>query len=300
MSFIVKGNSYGLFEKQVLSPDGITTDFPLNYRPGQTGAILVVYAGVIQEPGSSYNLIDGGRTLRFSFVPEGGQSIYVLYMGRELSIPTVIGNYPVHTNAIGDGITTTFNLPVTPVEPALMVYLDGVLSITTAEWVLSGDQVIFATAPANGVRIDFYIHGVERTDLITVDDGSITAAKLNLHYIFYTPGIFTFNGMSHSVPDFLTSKYMPAGGYYKLRLKFIVEFGDAADDTVRFSLPDGIINDSSGLVTGSVTLSTPSLIETGILRWAGDSLIDVKRPNSVDYTLGEEWTFEIDMTIDVV
>lgn len=303
MSYISKGNSYGLFEKQVLIPDGITDTFNLSFRPGQSGAILVVYAGTIQEPGRSYNLVNGGRQIRFSFIPDGGDQLYVLYLGRELAVPSVVGNYPVHITKIGDGLNAEFSLSVsfTPVEPAMMVFKNGTLQHFPTDWTLDssdGTKIVFATVPALGDKLDIYIHGVERTDLLTVDDASITAQKLNLVYTPYTPNILTFNGMSLSSPDIAVARYLPFGKYCKVRLLFSATFGDSPSNRVRFTLP--IENDGSGLVAGTVTLSTASTLEHGVLRWGGLNEIDIKRINGVDFTVGEEWTFEIVLEYDIL
>lgn len=300
MSYLSRGSAYGLFEKQTLTPDGVKDTFTLNYRPGQSSALLVIYAGVIQEPGSSYNLIQGGRKIKFSFVPDAGEILYVIYLGRELSIPAVAGNYPVHETAVGDGLNTTFTLTVTPVEPALMVYVDGLLKNHSIDWNLNANQVVFVSPPAVGAKIDFYIHGVERTDLITVDDASVTASKLNLNYIPYSPGIITFSGMNRTDPQFSVAKYMPLGNFVKIRILFTTTFGDTPHNTVRFTLPLGYENDGSGLVAGNVTMSTANALETGVLRWGGLNSIDIKRVNGVDFTVGEEWTFEIVMEYDLV
>jgi hypothetical protein len=300
VSYISKGTSYGLFEKQAITPDGVKDTFALNYKPGQSGAILVVYSGVIQEPVRSYNLIDGGKKIRFSFVPDAGETLYVLYLGRELSVPSAIGNYPVHESAIGDDINTSFTLPVTPAEPALMVYVDGVLKHHGTDWSLNGNQVIFTDTPVVGAKIDFYVHGVERTDLVTVDNASVTAEKLNLTYVPYSPAIVTFNGMSRLDPQFVVSKYMPLGNYAKIRLLFKTTFGDTPDNRVRFTLPSGFNNDGTGLVAGTVTISTESTVELGILKWGGVNSIDIRKASGANFAVGEEYTFEIVMDYDLV
>jgi hypothetical protein len=303
MSYISKGNSYGLFEKQTITPDGTTDTFNLSFRPGQSGAILVVYAGTIQEPGRSYNLVNGGRQIKFSFVPDAGDQLYVLYLGRELAIPAVVGNYPVHITKVGDGINSAFSLLVnfTPVEPAIMVFKNGTLQHHPADWTLDttdGVKIAFSSVPASGDKLDIYIHGVERTDLLTVDDASITAQKLNLAYTLYTPNISTFNGMSLSSPEISVSRYLTFGKYCKVRLLFSATFGDTASNTVRFTLP--LENDGSGLVAGTATLSTSTTLEHGVLRWGGLNEVDIKRINGVDFTVGEEWTFEIVLEYDLV
>lgn len=298
MSYISRGMSYGFFEKQVISLDGVQDTFTLNYRPGQSGALLVVYSGTIQEPGTSYNLIEGGKKIRFSFVPEADQTLYVLYLGRELTVPAVAGNFPVHETGTGDGQNKAFTLPVTPAEPALMVYVDGILKRHDADWVLVGNQVVFSEAPGDGTKLDFYVHGVERTDLTTVDDASVTAQKLNLNYVSYSPAIQTFNGMSRLTPTFAVSKYMPLGNYVKLRLRFTTTFGDTADNKVRVALPQGFPN-ATDLVAGSVTLSTPLTKELGILTSSSANAIDILRQSASNFTTGEPWTFEVVLEYDL-
>jgi hypothetical protein len=311
MSYIANGRSYGMFEKQALSPlDDVTDTYTLNYRPGQSGAILVVLNGVVQEPGNSYNLIEGGRKIKFASPPAAspGTTLYVLYMGRELSIPTVAGNFPYHLQAVALNNEAVYtlapDLPITPVEAALLVFADGLLQSPGHHYDLVGKDVIFRTPPADGTRLEFYLTGIERTETLTVDDGTITPQKLNLGYLpLPAPGVHTFNGMAHSAiapSDFVVCKYMKIGKAIRIRLMFTVTFGGTPDSILRITLPPGFENDGTGLLTGSVTLSTPSVEETGIIRWGALNSFDIKRQGGVDYVLGTPWTVEVAFEFETI
>lgn len=297
MSFATSGNPYGQFEKQTLTPDNVTDTFLLNYRPGSSGALLVVYGGVVQEPGSSYSIIDGGQRIRFSFVPVAGELLYILFLGRELSVPSISGNYPIHDIATGDGVLRTFTLSAIPAEAALMVYLDGSLQLFSEDWTLSGNKVTFVTAPPANARLDFYIHGVEILETPAMPDSSVDVSKLKLNYLSYATtgfGVLTFNGMriANNSLSISTAKYVKIGNLIKLRVKFSATFTDTPDKTVRFTLPSTITS-GPDFVSGSAVLSTSSSVELGILRWGAVNAIDVVRANGVEYEIGKEWTFEI-------
>lgn len=290
MSYIVKGVPFGNFSTQSLVPDGVTDTFNLNFRPGMSSQLVVVWNGVIQEPKISYNLISGGRKIRFTFVPDAGTSLFLLYLGREISVPVVAGNYPLHMTVMGDGINAVFTLPVSPVDAALQVFKNGILQFHLTQWNLSGNQVTFVNTPAIGDRVDFYIHGVERTDLFSVDDNSITSAKLNLVYLPYSPIIQTFNGMDRSAPVVSVAKYLSIGKVVQLRLLFTTTLSGTPNDSIRVSLP--IDNDGTTLVAGSVKAYTSTIKEVGLLEWSGLNSMDIKRQESLDFTL-DTWTFEV-------
>ena len=63
MAYIGRDISWGVFEKQVLTPDSSTTTFTLSYAAGSANSLLVVYSGVIQEPQVAYSLSGGGSSI---------------------------------------------------------------------------------------------------------------------------------------------------------------------------------------------------------------------------------------------
>ena len=81
MAYIGREPQYGSFERQSITPDGSTTTFSLSFTVGSTSSILVVVAGVVQEPSSAYNLANGGTQITFTEAPASGSTVYIIYLG---------------------------------------------------------------------------------------------------------------------------------------------------------------------------------------------------------------------------
>lgn len=193
--YLGAGANYGIFEKQLLVTDGFTTEFNLIYQVGHPSSILVVSDGVLQEPNVSYALSEGGKKIVFSFPPLALERIYIVYLGRELSVPAVAGNYPLRFRLqapILNGVQTDFDLssllpPDVGIlrEESLIVFQNGTERLFGQDWTLNsepdlkvGNTIKFTSAPSAVSIIDIYVHGVERSDIITVAPGSITGDKL--------------------------------------------------------------------------------------------------------------------------
>ena len=82
MAYIGRGIEYGEFVKQTLTPNSSTTAFTMTHA-ASANSILVVYANIIQEPGVGYTT--AGNTITFTGTPQTGTSLYIIYMGRELT-----------------------------------------------------------------------------------------------------------------------------------------------------------------------------------------------------------------------
>ena len=96
MAYIGLSPTYGAFEKQVLTADGSTTTFTLNYTVGSSSSILVSVAGVHQEPEVAYNLGSGGTQIVFTAAPAAIDTVFVIFLGVAFETPT-----------IGTGVITT-------------------------------------------------------------------------------------------------------------------------------------------------------------------------------------------------
>lgn len=81
MAYIGLSPTYGVFEKQVLTADGSTTTFTLNYTVGSSSSILVSVAGVHQEPEVAYNLGSGGTQIVFTAAPAAIDTVFVIFLG---------------------------------------------------------------------------------------------------------------------------------------------------------------------------------------------------------------------------
>ncbi len=191
MSKYIGGNSvYGVYDRQKIVGDGTNSVWNLIYQVGHPNSLLVTIDGVVQEPSISYTISEGGKKINFSFVPPLNEQIVIIFLGRELAVPAVAGNYPVRARFTGDGIQTNFDLtPSVPpvgvlIEDGLIVFVDGVQKHFDIDWNLdlgptfeTGMEVFFPVPPTNGSIIDVYIHGIERSDLVTVPDKTLTGVK---------------------------------------------------------------------------------------------------------------------------
>ena len=55
-AYIGTGPTFGTFDKQLITGDGSTATFTLDFPVAQAGQILVSLDGIIQEPSFSYNI----------------------------------------------------------------------------------------------------------------------------------------------------------------------------------------------------------------------------------------------------
>lgn len=303
--YIGRDAVYGVFEKQTIAPNGIDSEYLLDYQVGGVASILVVYAGAVLEPGVGYALSDGGTKILFSFVPTLGFSLFITYLGKEIQTGLSLGAFPSLGQAIGDGVTTVYPTPLQPLTyPGTLVFKDGLHQRAYDDYTLSGPDVIFNVAPAFGAKLDLYVLGIERTDLVTVDplsitndkiaNFSITPNKLNLTYTPWVPVLDTFGGMVIDSEDITEAEFMDQGTCIKVRLQFTIVLSGTPDNKIRFSLP--VPNSGSTNVSGSVTISSSTTLENGIMRWGGTNVLDIYRQFGVNYdTNPTEYTVEVNL-----
>lgn len=182
MAYIGRDITWGVFEKQVLTPDSSTTTFTLTYAAGSANSLLVVYSGVIQEPGVAYSLSGGGSSITFSEAPASTATLYIIYLGKQVTVPRTAGQETTKQAFTGDGTTTSFTLTDPPVVPAgIMVFVDGILQREGSgnNFQSTGSTIVFSAAPESGCEIDVYTLTKEKVSIDTVADGSISLAKLN-------------------------------------------------------------------------------------------------------------------------
>ena len=55
-SYLGIAPGYGAFEKQLLTGDGTTSTFTLDYPVGQPGQLLVSLDGIVQEPEYAFSI----------------------------------------------------------------------------------------------------------------------------------------------------------------------------------------------------------------------------------------------------
>ena len=195
MAYIGRTPDIGNFEKQILTPDSVTTTFALTYAVGSANSLYVNYGGVPQEPQVAYSVSGGGQQIVFSEAPVTGTTLYIIYYGKQLTTPRAAGQETTKQTFAGDGSTVTFTLTDPPVVPAgIMVFVDGILQREGSgnNYVSSGSTSTFTSAPDSSAEIDVYTLVKEKVSIDTVADGSITSTKL-------AAGAPTWNGAGETV-----------------------------------------------------------------------------------------------------
>lgn len=84
MAYIGRGIEIGAFAKtSITTGNGVLTAFDVLKWNVSQNSLLVVYGGVIQEPGVSYTV--SNTTITFSSAPASGTTLYIIYLGKELT-----------------------------------------------------------------------------------------------------------------------------------------------------------------------------------------------------------------------
>ena len=85
MAYIGRGIELGQHKKQeITTANGVLTSFAMALNASQN-SLLVVYGNVIQEPGAGKAYTVSGTTITFSSAPAAGTSLYIIYLGQELT-----------------------------------------------------------------------------------------------------------------------------------------------------------------------------------------------------------------------
>ena len=186
MSYIGTEPSFGAFEKQLLTGDGTTSTFDLDYSVAQAGQLLVSLDGIVQEPEEAFNIQISSGTPKISFAdaPSNGARIFIVYLGRQLLVAASANSAPHFDQFSGNGSTTTFALTQTPVTNTannFIVFVDNVYQRlgSSLAYTISGSNIVFSSAPPSGTNNIQVTQLARANTLNTVADGSITQVKLS-------------------------------------------------------------------------------------------------------------------------
>ena len=185
-SYIGIEPSFGTFDKQLITGNGSTTTFTLDFPVAQAGQLLVSLDGIIQEPDFSYNisLSSGSPKVTFASAPANGARIFVVYLGRS-TVAMVSAQASPHIDEFnGNGSTTAFTLTQTPSAgnaANFIVFVDNVYQRygSSYAFTVNGTTLTFTSAPPSGTNNIQVIQLSQQNTLNTVADGAITSAKLS-------------------------------------------------------------------------------------------------------------------------
>ena len=185
MAYIGAEPSYGVFERQVITGDGSTTQYALDHTVASPTQLMVVLGGIVQEPEYSYSTstTSGVSYINFSEAPDNGDRGSIVYMGRQL-LTAAATNSNTHIDEFnGNGSTTAFTLTEVPASNTaenFMVFVDNVYQRlgSSYAYTVSGSTLTFTSAPASGTNNIQVIQLNGVNTLNSVADGAITTAKI--------------------------------------------------------------------------------------------------------------------------
>ena len=164
MAYIGLSPTYGAFEKQVLTADGSTTTFTLNYTVGSSSSILVSVAGVHQEPEVAYNLGSGGTQIVFTAAPAAIDTVFVIFLGVAFEVAT-----------LGTGSITGQTALSTGVQGAdtLLIYDDSATSLKkiTLDDLITGQTELSAVAADDDVLL---IYDTSATEIKKIQKSNLS------------------------------------------------------------------------------------------------------------------------------
>ena len=184
-SYIGTEPTFGTFDKQLVTGDGSTATFTLDFPVAQAGQLLVSMDGIIQEPSFAYNisLSSGSPKITFASAPANGARIFIVYLGRS-SISMVSALASPHIDEFnGNGSATAFTLTQVPSGSSannFLVFVDNVYQRygSSYAYTVNGATLTFTAAPPSGTNNIQVIQLSQANTINTVADSTVTKAKL--------------------------------------------------------------------------------------------------------------------------
>ena len=184
-AYIGTGPTFGTFDKQLITGDGSTATFTLDFPVAQAGQLLVSMDGIVQEPSFAYNisLSSGSPKITFASAPANGARIFIVYLGRS-SISMVSALASPHIDEFnGNDSTTAFTLTQVPSGSSannLLVFVDNVYQRygSSYAYTVNGATLTFTAAPPSGTNNIQVIQLSQANTINTVADSTVTKAKL--------------------------------------------------------------------------------------------------------------------------
>ena len=168
-----------------------TSDINVGQSISGTGIAANTFVSAIATAGSSSNgtitlsnnATAAGTGTTFSF----GARIFVVYLGKQLLTPSTTSDatVPLVEHQNGNASKTAFTLTRTPPnQSSIIVFVDGVFQRGSGNaYTLSGSTITFTGAPPSGTNnVTIHYVATQNNSVPTVDDATVTNAKLSLDY----------------------------------------------------------------------------------------------------------------------
>ena len=219
MAYIGKEPSFGAFEKDIFTGDGSTTQFTLTHTVASATSIIVSLGGVIQEPGSAYDIamVSGSQKITFASAPANSVRCFVVYLGRQqiVSARAVTDTTPTVDTFTGDNSTTGFTLSRVPQNPSstVIAFVNGVFQKYTTNFSISGSTITFTSAPGTAaVIVVVHLSTTNEINIGSVSDNAISTAKLQDDSVTNAKAAFTYSS-SYFTGDGSTTAFTITAGH---------------------------------------------------------------------------------------
>ena len=192
MPYIGRSPEYGGLEKQLITADSSTTTFALTYTVGSESSILVSVAGVLQQPGSAYNLSGGGTNIVFTAAPTTGSDVFVVFLGRaydsqNIATGAVTGQTELGTSPAADDMFLMYDDNASALKKVAYSDLESDTAAMAANTVKVRDANSSGT-PSNKAVAD--------TQILIGDGTGFTAAALSGDVTMTNAGVVTIANTS--------------------------------------------------------------------------------------------------------
>ena len=184
-SYIGVGPTFGTFDKQLITGDGSTATFTLDFPVAQAGQLLVSLDGIVQEPNFSFNISmsTGSPKITFASAPANGARIFIVFLGRSSTSMVSALASPHIDEFNGNGSTTAFTLTQVPSGSSannFLVFVDNVYQRygSSYAYTVNGATLTFTAAPPSGTNNIQVIQLSQANTINTVADSTVTKAKL--------------------------------------------------------------------------------------------------------------------------
>ena len=264
MPYIGRSPEYGGLEKQLITADSSTTTFALTYTVGSESSILVSVAGVLQQPGSAYNLSGGGTNIVFTAAPTTGSDVFVVFLGRAYDSQNIATGAVTGLSALGTSPASA---------DVFLMYDDNASALKKVAYSdLESDTAAMA---ANTVKVrDASSSGtpsnkaVADTQILIGDGTGFTAAALSGDVTMTNAGVVTIANTSvenamMAVNSIDSDQYVD-GSIDNAHLADDAVGADelAANAVVNASIASGAAIDATKIADGSVTSAEFQYIST--------------------------------------
>ncbi len=264
MPYIGRSPEYGGLEKQLITADSSTTTFALTYTVGSESSILVSVAGVLQQPGSAYNLSGGGTNIVFTAAPTTGSDVFVVFLGRaydsqNIATGAVTGQTELGTSPAADDMFLMYDDNASALKKVAYSDLESDTAAMAANTVKVRDASSSGT-PSNKAVAD--------TQILIGDGTGFTAAALSGDVTMTNAGVVTIANTSvenamMAVNSIDSDQYVD-GSIDNAHLADDAVGADelAANAVVNASIASGAAIDATKIADGSVTSAEFQYIST--------------------------------------